>query len=401
MALKNTKESYGLISKAFHWLSAFIILALIVVGLYMGSIPYSPFKLEIYALHKSFGLLVLWLVGLRILWKLLTVKPEAHPNHQWWEKLLAKITHVFLYIAMIGMPLSGWLMSSAGEYPVPFFGLQMPDLVGKDKELAGLMQDTHKILAYMLIVAVGLHAAGALKHHFIDKDTTLVRMMARPMQKIGPYILMVILAAFATGVIAFFPQKQPVMENQKQGTQSTIENSQATEVTNQWNIVKRQSVLGFKASVYQKEFTGEFKNFNGDIIFNPDNLEESNVNIQIDIGSVDSQDEERDSSMLNEEWFDVNQHPYARFKADRFTKEAQGKYVAHGALTIKGVVMPVTLPFNLKITETADNTREAVVTGQLRLNRLDYGLGKGRWEAADSVGLEVLVDIRLTATATP
>jgi cytochrome b561 len=378
---------------------AFIILALILVGLYMGTLPYGPFKLEIYALHKSFGILILWLVGLRIVWKLFSVKIEPHANHQWWERALAKLTHIFLYIAMIGMPLSGWLMSSAGEYPVPFFGLQMPDLVDKNKELAGLMRNTHEILAYMLIVAVGLHAAGALKHHFIDKDTTLIGMMANPMRKIGPYILTAIMIFFAIGVVMLFLKPEPEVVKESVTTMSeTSEVIESEHVQNQWNIVKDQSVLGFKASVYKTEFTGEFKNFSGNIIFDPDNLAQSSVDIQIDIKSVDSQDEERDGSMLGEEWFNAAEYPHARFKTDKFTKSVDGKYIADGALTIKGTEMPVSLPFDLDITETADKSRQALVTGQLKLNRLDYGLGKGRWEAADPVGLDVLVDVRLTAT---
>lgn len=401
MGLKNTKDSYGLISKAFHWLTALIILALIVVGLYMGSIPYGPFKLEIYALHKSFGILVLWLVGLRIIWKLLTTKPEAHPNHQWWERALAKITHLFLYVAMFSMPLSGWLMSSAGEYPVPFFGFQMPDLVGKDKDLAGLMHQVHEILAYILIGAVVLHAIGALKHHFIDKDSTLIRMMAKPMQKIGPYLIILILTIFSIAVLVFFLKGQQPKAQEDTVNNVVIEESAVSTSDSQWIIIKDQSNLNFKASVYGKEFTGEFKDFSGEITFDPENLATNRVDITINIRSVNTDDEERDNSIITEEWFHIDEYPEASFTADSFSKQSDGQFIANGQLTIKGNTVPIKLPFTLEIDEKSDDSRVAVMKGQITLDRLDFGLGAGRWESGDSVGLSVLVDINVMAETSP
>ncbi|HPF79071.1 MAG TPA: cytochrome b/b6 domain-containing protein, partial [Alphaproteobacteria bacterium] len=96
MLLKNTKETYGLIAKAFHWPTAIIIMALILVGLYMGSMENGPDKLQVYMLHKSFGILVLWLVGLRIVWRLINTQPAALPNHKPWERILAKLAHLAL-----------------------------------------------------------------------------------------------------------------------------------------------------------------------------------------------------------------------------------------------------------------------------------------------------------------
>ena len=111
------RNRYGLGAKFFHWSIALLIFGLILVGFYMKGLPYSPDKLQIYGLHKSFGLMVLWLASVRIVWRQFVKPPLALDTHKNWEKILAKITHIFLYIAMIGMPLTGWLMSSAGEYP--------------------------------------------------------------------------------------------------------------------------------------------------------------------------------------------------------------------------------------------------------------------------------------------
>ena len=401
MNFKNTKDAYGLIAKFLHWITAFVILGLMLVGLYMVSLPYSPFKLDVYALHKSFGLLVLWLVGFRIIWKTFTVKPDPHLDHKIWERFLAKIVHVFLYIAMVGMPLSGWLMSSAGEYPVPFFGIQMPDLIGKNEDVAGLMNQTHRILAYLLIISVGLHAVGALKHHFVDRDTTLMRMMARPMKKVGPYILTFILGIFFIGVLFFsFPNKTEVVVDEVVKKEKLSTSNKNVPIGNGlWQIVEENSHIYFKAKVYGKEFTGEFKDFSGEIFFDPQHLDQSYANVEIDISQVDSGDSERDSQMLTKDWFYIKKYPIARFKSDAFIEQGDGNYIAKGNLIIKGQSVPIQFPFQLAIYPLSKTVSEASMQASFSLNRLDFNLGEGQWKSSDSVGFDVQVDVDLTALA--
>lgn len=177
---KNTSETYGLIAKMFHWLMALLIIGMLALGLYMEELPPSPDKYAIYGLHKSFGLLVLWLVGARIIWRLSNKQPKPQETHQKWERILAKIVHLLLYIAMIGMPLTGWMMSSFGGHDVAFFGIKMPALSAENKDISKIMNEIHSILAFTLMGIIGLHFVGALKHHFIDKDETLKRMMPKP-----------------------------------------------------------------------------------------------------------------------------------------------------------------------------------------------------------------------------
>jgi len=268
---RNTKNSYGVVAKFFHWIIAFLIMGLIIIGLYMQTLPYSPNKLEIYALHKSFGLLVLWLAGLRIIWKLLTVSPNPEIGHALWERILAKLAHLFLYISMIGMPLTGWLMSSAGEYPVPFFGINMPDLVGKNIDLARLMNQLHSMIGYLLILVISLHSLGAFKHHFIDQDKTLNKMIVQLGQGIVPYILVIILAFFIYGAFYFNSVEKFFLREQEKATEQilNLEIKPQNLYTHEWEIIKDQSTLSFRASVYQKEFTAQFEDFSGEIIFNP------------------------------------------------------------------------------------------------------------------------------------
>lgn len=402
MGYKNTQDSYGVVSKFFHWAIALLILGVIIVGLYMTSISYSPEKLELYARHKSFGLVVLWLAGLRILWLIITRPPKAHSDHQGWERILAKLAHVFLYVAMIGMPLSGWLMSSAGDYPVPFFGIQMPDLIGKNPSAAGFFHDVHEIIGYLLIAVIGLHAAGALKHHFFDADDTLERMMPKKLHGLGAYVIVIILGIFLIGVLKFasFEKFLPQSKTEAVKEITTIEFSSSntpSTLNYNWKIIPDQSQLSFKASVYGKEFTGIFHSFNGDIIFDPNNLKTNLADITININSIDSDDGNRDSQMLGADWFFVENYPTARFKTRTFEDMGEGKYLAVGDLTIRDQSLPISFPFQLDIVEREENGTRAFMEGTLELDRLDFGLGQGSWEATDIVNSDVRILIKLVA----
>lgn len=177
MGWRNTPESFGKVSKLLHWIMAVLVIVLLAVGLTMGGLD-MPLKFKVYALHKSFGICVLALVVCRIIWHIYSRRPGFVEGMKPWEKIAAHAAHVFLYVAMIGMPLSGWLMSSAKGYTVTVFStLDLPHLIGESKELARLFSTTHEWLAYALIAAVAAHIGAALKHHFINKDATLTRML--------------------------------------------------------------------------------------------------------------------------------------------------------------------------------------------------------------------------------
>lgn len=180
MIWRNTNERYGIIAQSFHWVVALLVIGLLGVGLYMSDLKPGPDMFKIYALHKSVGIVVLGLAVLRLIWMLSNPHPHALPTHKQWERFLAKLVHLFLYFAIIAMPLSGWIMSSAKGFPVNLFGIEgltLPNLVSTNKDVAEAAEEFHEIIAYSLIAVIGLHFAGALKHHVIDKDGTLRRMI--------------------------------------------------------------------------------------------------------------------------------------------------------------------------------------------------------------------------------
>ncbi len=178
MGLHNTAESYGWLAKTFHWGMALGIIGMLAVGLYMDGLELSPDKLKLYDLHKSIGSILLGLVILRITWKLITPSVMLPDTLDAFQKLAAKAGHAALYGFMFLMPITGWMMSSAYGFPVSVFGwFTLPDLVGKDKELAHLLEEIHETGALVLMALIALHVLAALLHHFRYKDNVLKRML--------------------------------------------------------------------------------------------------------------------------------------------------------------------------------------------------------------------------------
>lgn len=178
MRWRNSTTGFGAITKTLHWVMALLVIAILGVGLWMTGLPLGPDKFKIYALHKSFGFCVLMLVIARMVWHIYSKKPGFVEGMKTWERLAAHAAHIFLYLAMLAMPLSGWLMSSAKGYTVTiFFTFDLPHLIGENEALGKVFATTHWVLGYAMIAAVAVHIGAALKHHFINKDETLRRML--------------------------------------------------------------------------------------------------------------------------------------------------------------------------------------------------------------------------------
>lgn len=173
----STSTGYSAPAKLAHWLIALLILAAFPLGLYMHDLPLSPEKLRLYSYHKWIGMTVLLLFLPRLVWRFVRQPPPLLPAPIW-QLRVAEATHWLLYLLMAAVPVSGWLMSSAKGFQLVYLGLlPIPDLIGKDKALAETLAAVHSSLAWVLIVLIGIHIAAALKHHFIDRDTTLRRML--------------------------------------------------------------------------------------------------------------------------------------------------------------------------------------------------------------------------------
>ena len=171
-------ERYNRTAIFLHWLVGLGILGTLGLGLYMVDLPFSPAKLQIYSWHKWAGMTLLFLALVRLAWRLSHPAPALPDTMGPLSRLAAHAGHWVLYILMLAIPLSGWLMSSAQGFSVVWFGvLPLPDLVAKNLELGEWLNSIHLILNYTLIATLIGHIGAALHHHFIKKDTVMSRML--------------------------------------------------------------------------------------------------------------------------------------------------------------------------------------------------------------------------------
>jgi cytochrome b561 len=173
------QQRYTHTAMVFHWLVAVLIVGTFSLGLVMTDIPgLTPTKLKYFSWHKWAGVTVLTLATLRLLWRLANPAPAYPPGMPGWQQRAAHGLHVLLYLLLFAVPLSGYFYTLAAGVPVVYFGLvQLPLLIAPHPELKPLLKGLHYWLNMVLAGAVGLHVAAALKHHFIDRDSVLKRML--------------------------------------------------------------------------------------------------------------------------------------------------------------------------------------------------------------------------------
>lgn len=171
-------QAYTATAIRLHWLIALGLAGTFAVGVYMSGLPLSPDKLKIYSWHKWAGVTIFLLALVRIGWRLAHRPPAPPAGMPHWQAVAAEAVHGLLYVLMLAIPLSGWLMSSAKGFQTVWFGLvPLPDLVGKNKELGETLTLVHVSLNFGMLALVLGHAGAALKHHFIDRDDVLRRML--------------------------------------------------------------------------------------------------------------------------------------------------------------------------------------------------------------------------------
>lgn len=181
MHWRNSSSRYGLVTILTHWVVALAVFALFALGFWMvGLNYYSTWYQTAPELHKSVGILLFLLMLLRLGWRLFTPMPAPLAGHGRWTRLGAKLGHGFLYLALFGVMISGYLISTAEGRPIGVFGLfQVPALITGIPDQADIAGLVHEYLAWALVIVAALHGLAALKHHFLDRDATLLRMLGR------------------------------------------------------------------------------------------------------------------------------------------------------------------------------------------------------------------------------
>ena len=164
---------YNSVARGFHAIIAVLVIGNIAGGLLNDSLPKAW---NVIPLHKSMGLLILFLSVGRLLWRFTWKTPPYRPALKPRELLLAQAVHGIFYALIVIMPLTGWIFTSAGKYGAAFFGIPVSLPITKANPLAGIAAEAHEILGYAFAALVVLHIAAALRHHFLLKDDVLRRM---------------------------------------------------------------------------------------------------------------------------------------------------------------------------------------------------------------------------------
>ena len=178
--LRNTTAAWGGIAKWFHWTMAVLIFTQFVLGWMAESWRLSPTKLQLFIWHKSIGMLILLLVTLRLLWRLVSSTPMLPAATPTWERYAAHASHAGLYVAMVAMPITGWVINSASKIPFRVFWLfPLPAIVAPDKAVAELAEQAHLLLFIALAALLIVHIVAAWRHHAIKHTDVLTRMLPR------------------------------------------------------------------------------------------------------------------------------------------------------------------------------------------------------------------------------
>ncbi|MEO9651601.1 MAG: cytochrome b/b6 domain-containing protein [Roseobacter sp.] len=399
MSRTNTSDHYGAVTKSFHWLTALLILTLIPLGIYANGLPYETSealatKAWMFSLHKTLGVTMFFVALARIAWAISQPKPPLlHPDRKL-ETLAAETVHWLLYGSLLVVPLTGWVhhASTSGFAPIWWpFGQNLP-LVPKSEHLAGWSAGLHIVFERVLALALILHFAGALKHHFIDRDATLLRMLPgkpdvskeghvnesdpRKWVSLGSAAAIWAAALCVGAVLGVY------------GEHDHGEHAAALEtVQSDWNV--QTGALDITVTQLGSPVTGNFADWTAAIRFDETVTSGSagSVDVVISIGSLTLGSVT--SQALNADYFNVEGFPTARFQAEIATNE--NGYTATGTLSIKEHSMPITMPFSL---DTSNGI--ATMQGSTTLDRRDFKIGAAQQDEG-TLGFEVTVNIQLTA----
>lgn len=181
MQIQNTPSRYGLVAIIIHWLVAIAVFGLFGLGYWMVDLSYyDDWYRQAPDIHRSIGILLLIVMVFRVVWKMANTSPSPLPGHKRWEVRSAHLAHFMLYVLIFVAMTSGYLISTADGSSISVFDwFSVPSVTGQIKGMEDIAGDVHYWATWAIVVLAGLHAAGALKHHLLDRDRTLTRMLGK------------------------------------------------------------------------------------------------------------------------------------------------------------------------------------------------------------------------------
>jgi cytochrome b561/polyisoprenoid-binding protein YceI len=421
-----TRIRYSTGAILLHWLIAAAFLFEIALGWRTEDVPETQ-SFALFQLHKSVGITILLLTLLRIGWRLINPPPPYPATLRPWERRLAHWVHIGFYVALIGFPLTGWLIVSSSTRTIPtmLYGVvPWPHVPGIATLADAAKHQVHEVaefghgafekIAYLLFA---LHVAGALKHHFVDRGDDLARMLPGARARFDWRLVLVLIgvvAAVAIGelmplggsaplataapavtpdpVAAPAPTVPAMAEPEAENAAVPQETAADAVEPSHWLLQKGASKVNFGTTWSYGTVKGSFGKWTADIVFDPEALDRSSVKVSIDMASVKTEDNDSNSALPGDDFFAVASHPIATFAARDFRQLGGDRYEARGTLKLRGVSRPLRLPFTLRIDGDA-----AHMQGSATIDRTAFGVGKGEWAATDSLPAEVKVNVAIEA----
>ncbi|WP_439525386.1 cytochrome b/b6 domain-containing protein [Roseovarius mucosus] len=400
MQRTNSATSYGSIAKGFHWLTALLILSNLPLGWYATKVaeavaasPTEPLIAQatfLFSLHKTLGVTIFFVALARILWAMSQPKPGLLNGDRRLEAWAAETAHWLLYGSLVLVPLSGWVHHAATSGFAPIWwplGQNLP-LVPKSEALSDLASTLHFVFVLVLAGTIAAHVGGALKHHLLDGDATLRRMLPGRMDAIptarqpNPVLPMVAAVAVWLGTLGGATAL---------GWFDTTQTGPTTlaAVESDWQVESGQ--LQVTVQQMGSAVTGSFEEWTAEIAYSetPDaDGKHGDVTVTVSIASLSLGSVTQQA--MGADFFNTAEFPTAIFAADLMSGETGP--VARGTLTIRDQSVPVEMPFDLTITGDS-----AMAMGTLALDRRNFNIGNG---VTDEKSLGFGVDMRFELTAT-
>jgi cytochrome b561 len=179
MPILNNRDRYGVVAIVLHWLVAFSVYGLFGLGLWMRSLGYYDTWYQLGPWwHKGLGVMLFLVLVVRLPWRFINPRPQHPPTHQPYERRAAIWVHGLLYLLLLSVMVSGYLISTADGRALEVFDwFSIPATISGYDQQEDVAGKVHLYLAWSVVVLSGFHALAALKHHFWDRDQTLLRML--------------------------------------------------------------------------------------------------------------------------------------------------------------------------------------------------------------------------------
>ena len=352
----NIPPRYSRVAMLLHWAAALLILAGAGLGLTMTDLPLSPAKLRYYAWHKWIGITVFLVAALRLAWRAWVPPPPWPPAISPAQARAARAVHVLLYVLMLAIPVSGWLYSSATGISVSYLNLvPLPNLVPKDKALAGALLTVHQTLN---ADARGRAAAARRGSGQAPVDRSRRHAVAHAAAMMRLFAAALLAVSAAAGAQTVLYDKSEI------------------------RFVSRQMGV---------DVEGRFRRWKASVDFRPADPAQSRADFDVDLASIDLASEESEAEVRKADWFDTARFPVASFRSTALRALGGDRYEVTGKLAMKGVTRDIVVPVEIR-KDAAGNT---VAEARFAVKRLPYRIGDGPWSDPSVVADDIAVRARV------